>query len=279
MNQLLLEPNRGLLMPPTWQANFLVLSASVLALVTAFGLWQLVRKKEPLMLFLLLGGLLGVMLEPICDLLGMAYHPELGQVVGFHTLGRDIPLWVVLCYPWYFCLITYGIVSLDANGALTPKRYWLLFATAVTFCFGIEVFPVTQSVFWDYYGEQPLMFFAKAGVTHGMPLMWYVVNPTALIASAAFVALTTRHNKGWRRWPAAAIMPIGIVGFHTGAFAPIYMTINAGWSASQSLFSAALTALFCAVLLNAMANLLFNTRPVAGSGGASLNNRYMEERT
>ena len=145
-----LEPNRDLIMPHGWDMGFLIFAGSVMSLFVLYGLWLLAAKREPLLLMVLIGGMLGEMLEPICNVLGMAYHPEHGQMVGFFTLGRHIPLWLVLCYPWYF-----------------------------------------------------------------------------------------------------------------GAFAPVYVTENAGWSASQSILTAAVSTLFCVVLLKTFERMLFATRGVA----------------
>jgi hypothetical protein len=41
------------------------------------------------------------------------------------------------------------------------------------------------------------------------------------------------------------------------------MTENAGWSAGQSVLTAVLSTIVCAVLLTTLGKLLFNTRPVA----------------
>ncbi len=254
-----LEPNRDLIMPHGWDMGFLIFSGSVMALFVLFGLYLLLVKKEPLMLFCLAGGLMGEMLEPICNVLGMAYHPENGQIVGFLTLGRHIPLWLVLCYPWYFGAFAYRVVTWDARGELTAKRFWAALGVAVFFCFAIEIGPV-QGVLWDYYGEQPLTLFAKPGVTHGMPLMWYIVNPTSVVAVASFLALATRGMQGWQRWIVLALMPMSIVGFHTGAFAPVYISENAGWTAQQSLLTAALSTIVCVVLLKTFERMLLGSR-------------------
>jgi hypothetical protein len=257
-----LEPNRDLIMPHGWDMGFLIFAGSVMSLFVLFALYQLLVKKEPLMLFLLAGGLLGEMLEPICDLLGMAYHPEHGQMVGFVTLGREIPLWLVLCYPWYFGAFAYRIITWEARGELTAQRFWAAMGVAVFFCFAIEIGPV-RNVLWDYFGEQPLMLFSKPGVTHGMPLMWYIVNPTSVVAVASFLALATRNLQGWQRWPVLALMPVSIVGFHTGAFAPVYVTENAGWTANQSLLSAAVSTVFCLVLLKTFERMLLGSLAAA----------------
>ena len=257
-----LEPNRALIMPHGWDMGFLIFAGSVMALFVLFGVYLLLVKKEPLMLMALAGGLMGEMLEPICNVLGMAYHPENGQIVGFLTLGRHIPLWLVLCYPWYFGAFAYRLITWDARGELTAKRFWATLGVAVFFCFAIEIGPV-QGVLWDYYGEQPLTLFAKPGVTHGMPLMWYIVNPTSVLATASFLALATRGMQGWQRWPVLALMPMGIVGFHTGAFAPVYMSENAGWSAQQSVLTAALSTIICAVLLKTFERMLLGSRVAA----------------
>lgn len=250
-----LEPARDLIMPHAWDLGFLIFCGSVLTGFVLFALWKLLFQKEPLLLFLLLGGLFGEMLEPICNVLGMAYHPEIGQIVGFHTLGRHIPLWLVTCYPWYFAGFSYRLITWDTQNELTAARFWKAFAVCASFCFAIEIFPV-KAVLWQYFGEQPLMF-------SGMPLMWYVVNPTSDIATAAFLTLALRHLRGWQRWPAIVLMPICIVGFHTGGFAPVYISENAGWSANASVITAVISCVFCVVLLTTLLKLLIRPHAIA----------------
>ena len=257
MDKFPLEPARALIMPHAWDKGFLIFSSTVFCLFIAYGLWQLASKREPLMLFLLIGGLAGEMLEPICNVLGMAYHPEIGQMVGFVTLGRKIPLWLVTCYPWYFAAFSYQLITWENRGTLTRTRYWQAFAVAAFFCFVIEIFPV-RAVLWQYYGPQPLMF-------SGMPLLWYVVNPTSDIATAAFLTLAMRNLRGWSRWSIVVLMPLCIVGFHTGAFAPVYISENAGWTAQMSLLTAVVAVIFCVVLLKTLAGLLLNTRASAAA--------------
>ncbi len=252
-----LAPDRDLIMPHAWDLGFLIFSGTMLGGFILFGLWQLAVKREPLMLFLLIGGMAGEMLEPICNVLGMAFHPEIGQIVGFITLGRKIPLWLVTCYPWYFAGFSYALIRWDSAGTLTSRRYWQALATATFFCFVIEILPV-RAVLWQYYGEQPLMF-------AGMPLMWYIVNPTSDIATAAFLTLAVRGRTGWGRWIVLALMPVCIVGFHTGPFAPVYVTENAGWSASQSILTAVISTLFCVVLLRTLHTLLLKPRLTAAA--------------
>jgi hypothetical protein len=257
VNNFPLEPARELIMPHAWDLGFLIFCGSVLAGFVVFGVWQLMTKKEPLLLLLLFGGFLGEMLEPICNVLGMAYHPEIGQIVGFKTLGRHIPLWLVTCYPWYFAGFSYRLITWDMRGVLDASRFWKAFAVCAFFCVAIEIFPV-KAVLWQYFGNQPLMY-------SGMPLMWYIVNPTSDIATAAFLTLAVRNSTGWQRWPAIFLMPVCIVGFHTGAFAPVYMSENAGWSADASILPAVISTIFCVVLLTTLRKLLTQPRAVTAS--------------
>jgi hypothetical protein len=243
-----LQPDWSLIMPSTAEYVFLALGIGGCLFYGGQGIRDLIRDKNPLMLFCLLGGLFGEMLEPICNVLGWAFHPDNGQLVGFHTLGRDIPLWLVLVYPWYFGKFAHTLITWDRNGELTKERFWRLFGTAAAFCFLIEVWPV-QVVLWDYYGPQPLTFF-------GMPLMWYIVNPTSVLATASFALLATRGRNNWGCWPILVTMPVCIVGFHTGVFAPTYISMNAGWTATQSIFTAVITTFFAFVMLNVFKNLL-----------------------
>lgn len=257
MNEFPMEPDRSLIMPETFEFGFTIFATVGLIVAIVIGIRDISTKRDPLMLYLLIGGFLGEMLEPICNVLGMAFHPEIGQEVGFTTLGREIPLWLMLTYPWYFAVFGYRIIRWDQSGQLDSGRYWKLFWSAALFCFAIEIWPV-QIVFWDYYGPQPLTFF-------GMPLMWYVVNPTSVVCAGAFAALIARRSSGFGNWPLMVTMPICIVGFHTGVFAPLYMTQNAGWTATESLLIVPVTCFFAAVILNLFKYLLLETQPVGKS--------------
>ncbi len=259
-----LEPNRDLIMPHGWDMGFLIFAGSVMSLFVLYGLWLLAAKREPLLLMVLIGGMLGEMLEPICNVLGMAYHPEHGQMVGFVTLGRHIPLWLVLCYPSVLrrFRLSHHLPGMRAV-KLTATRFWATLGVASVLLLRHRDRPGARRAVGLLRRAAAEAFFAKPGATHGMPPMWYIVNPTSVVATAAFLALAMRNLKGWQRWPVLALMPMSIVGFHTGAFfAPVYVTENAGWSASQSLLTAGISTLFCVVLLKTFERMPFATRSV-----------------
>jgi hypothetical protein len=251
VNKFPLEPPRELIMPHTWDQVTVILSVIIMILCALYGLWQTISRREPLMLFLLIGATAASMLEAICNVLGMAYHPQIGQITGYSSLGRDIPVYVTTIYSWYFASFAYAFITWDEKKTFTPKRYWFVFAAAAIFALFIEILPVRAGM-WLYYGPQPLTFF-------GMPLMWYVVNPTSIVTAAAFLTLAFRNRAGWARWPIPFLFPVVVIGFHTGLFAPVYITENAGWTANESILTALISTGMCALLLMTFQRLLFST--------------------
>ena len=46
-------------------------------------------------MFMMLGGLTTTLVEPLLDIIGLAWHPMHGQNTAFELIGRPIPVWVV----------------------------------------------------------------------------------------------------------------------------------------------------------------------------------------
>jgi len=247
----LIDPPRAMVMPAAWQEGVLILAASISAICVMAALQHLLVKRDPLLFFCLVGGAAAAMLEPITNVFGQAYHPEIGQIVGFNALGREIPLHIALIYPWYFGLFSWTTIRAMDNG-MSRAGYWKLFLGTVIFAFGVEIVPV-QVGLWKYYGNQPFNI-------AGMPLWWYVVNPACIVGTAAFACLCIKLRSGWRRWPLVVLIPIGAVGFHTGCSAPLYMAMNSANTVQQNIVPGLISIGFALCLVVALSEALFGDK-------------------
>lgn len=246
-----IEPPRELLMPASLQQVSLWMAGLACAAFALFALWQLLRHREPLALFCLLGGLATSLTEPVCDVIGLIYHPEIGQIVGFEALGRKIPLHVVALLAAYYAFFGW-LLSGPVGARMTRAGFWKLFVGLWVFSTLLEIGPV-QGGLWVYYGTQPF-------TVAGMPLWWFFVNAMSALAGAGLAALGTRSRIGWQRWPVALLLPVGAVGAHAGCSLPTYLAIHSGWSLPAVTLAGALTLAYALAVLAVVAGQLFPAR-------------------
>lgn len=246
------EPPRDLVMPADLQHGSLLFSGVVFAIVVTLALWKIFSRREPLLLFCVLGGMAAVIVEPLCDVIGMIYHPEIGQITAYEALGRKIPWHVVLLLSWYYALFAWLLTS-PRGQRLGRTGFWKLFAGLVVFSTILEISP-TQDGLWKYYGEQPFTISA-------MPLWWFVANAVSALAGGTLAAVATRGSNGWNRWQIAFLMPVGIAGAHTGVALPTYVAMSMGWSGAAIQLAGVVTVIYSLILMQACACLLYPAAP------------------
>jgi hypothetical protein len=243
-----MEPPRDLIMPADLQYGSLVFSGVVFAIVVSIALWQVIVRREPLLLFCVFGGIAAVLVEPVCDVIGMIYHPEIGQITAFEAIGRKIPWHVVLLLSWYYALFAWLLAG-SVGKKMTRRGFWKLFFGLVVFSTVLEISP-TQQGLWKYYGEQPFTI-------SGMPLWWFVANAVSALAGGTLATIATRASTGWARWQVAFLMPVGIAGAHLGVALPTYIAMNMGWTGWCIQLAGVVTVIYSLVLMQACARLLF----------------------
>lgn len=247
MNGFPMEPPRALIMPAELQQGSLVFSGVVFAVIVLLALWQVATRREPLLLLCVLGGLGAVLVEPLCDVVGMIYHPEIGQITAFEALGRRIPWHVVLLISWYNAAFAW-ILAGPLGAKMTRSGLWKLFAGLVVFSTILEIAPVQQGL-WKYYGVQP---FSVAG----MPLWWFVANAVSVLAGGTLATVSTRGTSGWARWPVALLLPVGIAGSHAGVALPTYIAMNMGLPNLYIQMAGVVTLIYSLTLMQACVHLL-----------------------
>lgn len=211
-------PPKDLTMPAGAETLFLIMAGVLLAVAVAVGIRRLISHRDPLLLYLLLGGAITSLFEPIVDILGLMYIPEKGADTVFTFFNRGQPLFVVIAYAGYIGGLAYVAYRYLQRGA-TPMRVlglWGVFAVANI---GFETPAVLLHVY-TYYGNQPLD-------PWGFPLWWAFVNPlTSIIAGALVVRLHPPLKQRNALWAATLLVPMAC-GISNGATAaPMWLTLN-----------------------------------------------------
>lgn len=252
MSDFPLAPPRELVMPAALQHSSLVFSGTVFAVFVLLALWKALARREPLLLFCVVGGVASGFAEPLCDVIGMIYHPEIGQITAYQAIGRQIPWHVVLLLSWYYAGFAWLLAG-PVGARMTRTAFWGLFGALVVFSTVLEIAPVQQGL-WKYYGEQPF-------TVAGMPLWWFVANAVSALAGGTLATIATRNAKGWGRWQIALLLPAGAAGAHAGVALPTYIAMNMGLTGWSLQLAGVVTLAYALALMNACAKLLTSVKP------------------
>jgi hypothetical protein len=217
LTQPLPDPNWA--MPSPAGEILLAIFGGGAALFVAYCAILAYRKRSPLPLLFALAGGFSIMLEPIADAFGKVQHLPVGQINAFVTAGQPIPWAIVLGYVWYFGLGPILMWRFAERRSMTPRRWYVAAAVAFLAVTLVEQIPIAIGL-WKYYGHQPLV----VGV---MPIDMAIANMVSVILPMVVIYAIWPILTGWRQLFVLALVPICVVGGHTGAAAPAYMLIDA----------------------------------------------------
>ncbi|MHB8693940.1 MAG: hypothetical protein ACYDHH_22095 [Solirubrobacteraceae bacterium] len=205
-------------MPKTaeWLFTAALLAMTCIALVIAVR--QLAVRKDPLLLYCVIGGALGALFEPIVDVLGMCFLKEHGAIGTYTYLGRTIPLYLLFAYPWYNGGLAYLYYRLMQRGVSTRTLFALWAATGVADV--LEETPGILAHTYLYYGKQPFDIW-------GFPLWWAFVNPLMpLLAGALIYRLRPRIGEGWKLLGIIPLIPMAGAMVNAATATPVWITLN-----------------------------------------------------
>jgi hypothetical protein len=182
-------PPDHLVMPHTGQIVYTSIWAAVVLLFAGYAAIQLVRRRDPLLAVLLVGGAVAYFNEPIDDLLGLVWHPRPGQWVAFDTFG-PVPVWGVFVYMALFGGIPYLMLQAFRRGA-TAKQIWTWIGVFWLADIAVEI-PALASGMYQYYGDPPMKVL-------GLPLYWFAINIGGPLETAVLLLVAGPFFAGWRK--------------------------------------------------------------------------------
>jgi hypothetical protein len=150
-------------------------------LVVALNHWR--KHGSAIGLWLVLGGALTTLNEPIVDVLGKCWFPAIGSQVLLKAWGVSIPTYMVAVYAWYVGGQAFLAYRLYQNGLSRRGLFRLYAAFAVVNLF-LEIPGLNlPAPMYSYYGYQPLVLLS-------FPMWWIFCNALMpmMIAGVAFRA-------------------------------------------------------------------------------------------
>jgi hypothetical protein len=205
-------------MPKTAEWLFTAALALMTGIALVIAARQLVARKDPLLLYCVVGGALGALFEPIVDVLGQCFLKEHGAIGTYTYLGRTIPLYLLFAYPWYNGGLAYLYYRLMQRGVSTRTLFLLWAATGVADV--LEETPGILAHTYLYYGKQPFDFW-------GFPLWWAFVNPLMpLLAGALIYRLGRRLQNARARVGVILLIPMAGWIANAATATPTWITLN-----------------------------------------------------
>ena len=134
---------------------FTIIIAVPTVIVVVLAVRAMVRDRNFLWPVLLLGGVIGILVEPILDYMGGVWWPKQGSLQAFTALGVNIPWFVVLVYPWILGWEAYYSYRVFSEGA-TRRRLWNLVGLCSLIDIAIETIGIRGLGAYAYFGTQPL---------------------------------------------------------------------------------------------------------------------------
>ncbi|KAL4809782.1 hypothetical protein BDV18DRAFT_156167 [Aspergillus unguis] len=226
------EPPEGMVMPYGAQLFFTIATHIPVVISVVLGVYNIIKKKSPALLYFAIGGYVSSLFEAIVDVNGMCYFPLDGQFVGIYNYDRAIPVFVVSTYSWFMGSQGYLFkLSLD-SGRLTKARLWQGWVTTMLINFFLE-FPMLLLGLYVYYGAQPFKVL-------GFPLWWLFVNTMIPMSGGFIVHKLSPLLQGWRSLLIILIVPMAD-GFSNAAIGfPMWCALNSemGYEATYPAFFA-----------------------------------------
>jgi len=183
MNMPLERPNWEL--SQSFQITQIIIGAVLVAIAFAYTVYVARKDKVLYPYFLFFGAGLSGLTEPILDVLGISTQPEIHQITAYVLFGRKIPMYLAICYFYYFPIPILWLVRRLAAG-MNTRQWWRFFLGLSIFTTVFDI-PGIQQGLWRYYGPmQPPGLF-------GFPAWWWFGQSSSICLTAMVIHLL-RHT-------------------------------------------------------------------------------------
>ena len=244
------------------------------AVVFLYGLKYWRDTKSPIVLLMMLGGLMTTLIEPLLDIIGLAWHPMHGQTTAFELMGRPIPIWVVTVYLMYIGGLGFLNYVAFLKGE-TMRVVYLWFAAPMLLDIVMEEIMMHFDLY-IYYGQQPLI------LLWNFPLWWAPCNSMGEFIGVALLVLMGDSLRGWKLLLIPILMPImDCVGYMLVGLPPIIALNTANVSPLLTELAGVATYALTALCVYGVALVIATDSPLrkGNAGGLPLSELFKKSAT
>ena len=218
-------PPYGMQMGHTGQLLFTLILIAPMTAFVVYALHRGWRRRDWLALIFFIGGALNIPSEAIVDVLGACWFPIHGQWTAITLLGRQLPVFLVVAYPWFIGGQGYIVYRMLDRGC-SRADLWRWWCTVMVIDLVMVQIPGLSMHLYVYYGA------GQPGDIAGLPLHWLWVDSAAPMLSGVIVYRLRPFLPGWRQLALIALIACNYGLAHTWLSWPVWMAIASGWSTS-----------------------------------------------
>lgn len=182
-----------------------------------WAIYRWIKRDDPLVFLMGLGGLVCSLMEPMLDSLGHLWYPTNLPGPAFIGFELNIPALIPPCYVFFIAMTGYW-AYLKMKEGLTVKGMFVVWALIAATDIIMEM-PGTALQAYIYYGDAPFKVL-------GFPLAWGWLNGTSMLMVGFLLYLLEPQLKGKNRlW--IIMIPTTAMGATYGMVAwPYFMALN-----------------------------------------------------
>lgn len=241
-------PPVGAAVNPTAQAIFTAICLLPALVCIGLAIKSLVKDRNGLWPIFLLGGTIGMFVEPILDYMGGVWWPVHGDWEAFRLLDVNIPLLVCFVYPWLLGGQAYYTYRAFQRG-ITVRRLWVLVGLFAVNDIVLETIGVRLLNVYSYFGTQPMN-------PWGLPLWYIPCNAVGPVVAAALFYVMRHHLRGWRMLAGVWFFPMSFVGVYAACGWPVWISLNSEWGMAASTAASLLVFVQAALIVMVVAKMV-----------------------
>ncbi|EHB58770.1 hypothetical protein MycrhDRAFT_1206 [Mycolicibacterium rhodesiae JS60] len=233
---------------PTAQAIFTAICLVPAVICIGLAIKSLVKDRDTLWPIFLVGGTIGMFVEPILDYMGGVWWPVHGDWEAFRLLDVNIPVLVCFVYPWLLGGQAYYSYRSFQRG-ITVRKLWMLVGIFALNDIVLETIGIRLLNVYSYFGTQPLN-------PWGLPL-WYVpCNAVGPVVAAALFYVLRDQLRGWRVLAGVWLFPMSFVGVYAASGWPMWVSLNSEFGMLAATIASVLVFVQAALIVMVVAKMV-----------------------
>lgn len=237
-----IQPPLEMVMPATAQTAWEIIAGLIVLWTIYYFVKESRRIGSLFPLLFWLGTFMLAFAEPIIDIGMGCFYPHVGQNTAFELYGREMPLFLFLCYLGGIAPVMYAFGMKIAEGA-SSSYIWKAFIIMGIGTGIYELITINLGL-WTYYSIHSFRIFNYP------PVIGFMNGASFLLTSLA-VAKFYPLLKGKRQFMAIFILPVVFMGAEFATGWPVYSTSHTVASIEYPILSwlGTLVSIFFALLV------------------------------
>ena len=195
-----------------------IVMGGFVAIMVAWGIRNIVARRDPALLICMIGGLLTCVMEPNLMRLYKFFYPQVGQHTLFYGFGQPVPIYLALCYSAFLGPSAYFLMRTQFVRSFDARSFFIGMIAVVIAEVALEVVCVRFGV-WLYFGDQPF-------TVGDFPVHVAVIIGCAMVILGSVSRIWFDRFGGAAQWWMVPISPLMMLGVFSVFAYPVGLAMN-----------------------------------------------------